>query len=126
MTSHEPFLVLDRSEKRVLYEANSLGQACGYCDASDNLCFIATVAVSNRTEWKYRIHLMDKSGQILCSGPVIDLYEAEDLLCSLRVVVLPADRPENAMQHIPAEEIFLFDEDDDDDGEGEDWKGVSR
>ena len=51
---HEPFLILDRSEKRVIYEADSLSQARGYCDASDQFCMVATVAEISCTEWKYR------------------------------------------------------------------------
>ena len=122
-----PFLVLDRIEKRVLYEADSLSQARGYCDASEHLCMVTTITEAHCSEWKYRIHLIDKSGQILCSGPFIDLYEAEELLCSLRVVLLPADMPENSMQHIPAEEMTIWEENDfDDDDEGEGWKGVAK
>ena len=85
------FLVLDRESAEVRYEADCLCQAQGYADGADEPTVLAAV-VSKRwaAHTKYQICVVDDGGQIVCRGPVVDVFDAVDLLFGLSLVLLPA------------------------------------
>lgn len=82
--------VIDPKTDAIRYKAHSLAQAQGYVDARDDHSVIAVSAVRCAPELLYQVCIMDGStGQVVAHGPVVDLYEAPDLIGDLRIVILP-------------------------------------
>jgi hypothetical protein len=82
--------VLDHHTHRVIYKAASLAQATGFVDRRKRSSIIAVSASSFATEFLYKIAVIDTtSGQVIATGPIVELFEAADALCDLRIVILP-------------------------------------
>lgn len=86
-----PFVVLDRKTHTPLYEAESLSQAKGFADAHEEPCAIAGVVESrNCHEFLYRLCVIDEgSGQIVAEISTVDVLDAADLFCRLRIALVP-------------------------------------
>ena len=92
MNASTKFVVLNRCSDELLYEADCLCQAQGYVDAAEESTVLAAVV---QKRWglheQYQICVVDdESGQIVARGPIVNVSEAADLLCSLSLVLLPA------------------------------------
>lgn len=87
------FLCLSRETDAVLYRAESLGQARGFsagCEIPSRI--VCALDSMTSTEFLYRIVVLDDdTGQVVCSGPIVDLLEAADALCGLRLVLMPIE-----------------------------------
>jgi len=82
--------VLDRRTRRVVYEAKSLSQAKGYADARRRPSMILFSAERSNVETLYQLAMIDTtSGQVVSHGPVVEIFDALDLLENLRIVMLP-------------------------------------
>lgn len=87
------FLCLSREDNTCLYEAETLPQARGFvagCDIPSRI--VCALDGMTSTEFMYQIQVIDDdSGQVVCSGPIVDLLEAADALCGLRLVLMPVE-----------------------------------
>ena len=85
------FIVLDRKTRESLYETNSLEAAKGFADAHEEPCAIAGLVESRDChEFLYRLVVIDEdSGQIVAEISTVDVLDAADLFCSLRIALLP-------------------------------------
>lgn len=87
--------VLDSETHRMIYKADSLAQATGYVDRRKRPSIIALSAASSRSEFAYRLAMVDgTTGQVVASGPIISLFDAVEALCDLKIVLLPCSDAE--------------------------------
>lgn len=90
LTHRARFYVLDRETGDCRYQAPTLSQAKGFADGIDEPCRIVAGVDSFAAELHYQISLVDEStGQVVAYGPTIDLFDAPELLCNLKIVLLP-------------------------------------
>jgi hypothetical protein len=92
-----PFVVIDRSSKRILHQAATLPEARGFSEARDEPTTIGMIPEAfDATEWRYRFQaVISDTGEILMESKVMDFDEAADVMYGLKLVLVPeclADR----------------------------------
>jgi hypothetical protein len=97
-TGHCTCFVLDRESGRTVYRAKSIAQAQGFIDRRRKPSIIALSASTFAAQDRYQLAMVDStSGQVISRGPVVNLFDAAELLCDLRLVILPVCETEVAL-----------------------------
>lgn len=118
------YLCLKRQTHEVAYEADSLPAVQGFIDGAGFACRVM-IELESRTqkEFMYRLAVVDRTtGQIVCAGPVVDLFAAGDALESLAIAVLPIDIADRSYL-LKDRALNSLDCLDDDDDAADEWKG---
>jgi hypothetical protein len=87
-----PFLVLNRSNRKVIHQAASLAEARGYSEARDEPTTIAMVAeYYAESEWSFVIQLVNiENGKVLAQSGEMDFNEASDQFISTKLLLVPS------------------------------------
>jgi hypothetical protein len=95
--SRTPFVVLDRSSRKVIHQAATLAEARGFSEARDEPTTIGMIPETlNATEWAFRFQCINgETGEILMQTEPMDFDEAADAMYGLKLLLVPvtlADR----------------------------------
>ena len=84
--SSSPFIVLDRSTRRVIHQAKTLAEARGFSEARDEPTTIGIIPeVRARTEWSYVFQLINAdTGEIIAESSPRDFDDAAEALARSR------------------------------------------
>jgi hypothetical protein len=87
-----PFLVLNRSNRRVIHQAASLAEARGYSEARDEPTTIAMLAEHYvDVEWGFVIQLVNiENGKVLAQSVEMDFNQATDEFLATKLLLVPA------------------------------------
>jgi len=93
--SATPFLVLNRGNRRVIHQCESLAEAKGYSDGHSSPTSIAMLAESSRSiEWDFVIQTVSEGGKVIAQSAVMQLPDAMDTLCGCKLMLVPVDLAE--------------------------------
>jgi hypothetical protein len=87
-----PFVVIDRSSKRILHQAATLPEARGFSEARDEPTTIGMIPeILDATEWSFRFECINSdTGEILMQSEPLDFDEAADAMYGLKLLLVPA------------------------------------
>lgn len=86
------FLVLNRSNRRVIHQAASLAEARGYSEAREEPTTIAMVAEHHvSVEWHFVIQLVNcQNGRVLAQSSEMEFDEATEEFLATKLLLVPA------------------------------------
>ena len=90
--SRGAFLVVNRGNRRVLHQADSLAEARGFSEGHSKPCVIAIVAETYLcAEMEFCIELVNcETGRVLARSAPLDFDEATEEFLFARVLLVPA------------------------------------
>jgi hypothetical protein len=90
--SSAPFLVLNRSNRRVIHQAASLAEARGFSEGHPRPCAIAIIAeVHASSEMQFCIELVNcDTGRVLARTVPLDFDEETDEFLMAKILLVPA------------------------------------
>src|ERR1700722_4098103 len=86
-----PFLVLNRSNRRVIHQAKTLSEAQGFCSGHPQCTSIA-MSVSGRAkhEVEFVIQVVDDAGKVVAESTRLYFEDAVDTFLDARILLVPA------------------------------------
>jgi hypothetical protein len=86
-----PFLVLNRSNRRVIHQAKTLPEAQGFCSGHPQCTSIA-MSVNGRAkhEMEFVIQIVDDGGKVVAESARLYFDDAVDTFLDARLLLIPA------------------------------------
>jgi hypothetical protein len=94
-----PFLVLNRSNRRVIHQAKTLPEAKGFCDGHPRPCSIAMLAEGRATnEMEFVIQVVDDAGKVLATSDWLYFDDAIEAFLDAKLLLVPRSMAESGVR----------------------------